>query len=207
MSALPKRKKSPEEIASLRQSLGVHALSAEPDTVQVVEPASQQTMGFPPTPAAITTYPPPGSESRLAKPVRSLRKSEQQALPPIPHHEPPPDSRLPLYRHSPDEIADLHRRDVLSLMNAAPNPRLLPAHPALIISGYLMVVAGAAGCWFYQFPPAATAACAVAALAVAALIKHNKPVSVHHAAFIAVAALFLIVFSALHYFPQLRHAT
>ena len=151
--------------------------------------------------------PPPPAPARNAKTVRSLRKSEQQPLPATSHPEPPPDSKLPLYRHSADEIADLRRREVLSLMQAAPNARLQPAHPALIIPGYLLVLAGAIGCWFYQFPPAATAAFAAAALGVAAFIKRRKPVSVHHAAFISVAALFLVIFSALHYFPLLRHAT
>jgi K+-transporting ATPase A subunit len=42
---------------------------------------------------------------------------------------------------------------------------------------------------------------------VAAFIGIRKPISRHHAAFIAVIALFVIIFGALHYFPHLRHAT
>ena len=42
---------------------------------------------------------------------------------------------------------------------------------------------------------------------VAAFIGARKPVSRHHAAFISVLSLFVLVFGALHYFPYLRHAT
>jgi K+-transporting ATPase A subunit len=47
----------------------------------------------------------------------------------------------------------------------------------------------------------------VLALIIAAIIFFKKPLSVHHAAFITVAVLFVVVFGALHYFPQLRHGT
>ena len=42
---------------------------------------------------------------------------------------------------------------------------------------------------------------------IAAFIYFKKPLSRHHAAFIGVMALFVIVFGALYYFPQLRHGT
>ena len=54
---------------------------------------------------------------------------------------------------------------------------------------------------------AATAGCSTAAMLLAAFIYLRRPISRHHAAFIAVIALFVIVFGALHFFPQLRHAT
>jgi amino acid permease len=47
----------------------------------------------------------------------------------------------------------------------------------------------------------------VVALLFAAFIYFKKPLSLHHAAFIAVMSLFVIVFGALYYFPQLRHGT
>jgi uncharacterized membrane protein YozB (DUF420 family) len=77
----------------------------------------------------------------------------------------------------------------------------------MILPGYLFPPAAAAGIWFYQIHIAATAMLAILSLAIAGVILWRKPVSRHHAAFIAVLALFLIVFSALYYFPQLRHAT
>jgi len=248
MSLLPQRKKSAEELAKLRETLGIPGAAAETketpepsapaprtDHVETIVPAIHQAAvvedGDPlhlqtepaapvagpkpvhsfkrsermPAPAA-APVPTPVAASRGAKPVRSLRKSEQLA-PAAPHPESPPDSRLPHQRHSDREIEEIRRREVLSMMNAAPNPRLFPAHPAMIIPGYLFPPAAAAGIWFYQIHIAATAVLAILSLAIAGLILWRKPISRHHAAFIAVLAVFLIVFSALYYFPQLRHAT
>jgi hypothetical protein len=134
-----------------------------------------------------------------------LRKSEQ--APAAPHPESPPDSPLPHHRHSDEEIAEIRRRETLALMNAQPNAKLFPAHPGIIIPGYLSAFASAAGIYFYQFPIAATLAFVFFSLAVAAFIGIRKPVSRHHAAFISVISLFVLVFGALHYFPSLRHAT
>jgi hypothetical protein len=253
MSLLPQRKKSPEELAKLRETLGIPGAAAdlpqpsEPtappaapapasEHVETIVPAIHQAAVLgnddplplqaepaapvagpkpihsfkrserSPAAAAAAVATPVAAVSRAAKPVRSLRKSEH--LPPAaPHPESPPDSRLPHQRHSDREIEDIRRREVLSMMNAAPNPRLFPAHPAFIIPGYVFPPAAAAGIWFYQFPIAATAGFAVVSLAIAGGILWRRPISRHHAAFIAVLAVFLIVFSALYYFPHLRHAT
>jgi hypothetical protein len=154
-----------------------------------------------PAPAPTSAAP----SAREPKPVRSLRKSGQE--PSAPQPETPQDSPLPHQRHSDREIAEIRRREALSLMNARPNAKLFPAHPGIIIPGYLSAITGAAGFHFYQFPIAATLAFVVFSLAVAALIGIRKPMSRHHAAFISVISLFVIVFGTLHYFPQLRHAT
>jgi hypothetical protein len=250
MSLLPQRKKSPEELAKLRETLGIPGAAKEvpqpvappieaapPAThmetlVPAIHEAAMVEDGEPlplqtepaapaagpkpvhsfkrsermPVPAAAPALTGVAAVSRAAKPVRSLRKSEH--LPPAaPHPESPPDSRLPHQRHSDREIEEIRRREVLSMMNATPNPKLFPAHPAIIIPGYVFPPAAAAGIWFYQIPLAATAVLAILSLAIAGLILWSKPISRHHGAFIAVLALFLIVFSALYYFPQLRHAT
>ncbi|MFZ9937366.1 MAG: hypothetical protein ACO3JG_09960 [Luteolibacter sp.] len=189
MSPLPQRRKSPEEIAKLRESFGVPAAEA-PAT-----PAPQ-------TPAPV---PPPSQQAAppAAKPPRSLRKSDEA----IPRLESPPDSNLPHQRHSREELDAIRRREAMSMMNTPPNKRLFPAHPALVVPGYLITVIAAAGIWFYRFPLWVTAACALAAFAVSGLLFFRHPVSRHHAAFIAVLAMLLLVFASLYYFPQLRHAT
>jgi hypothetical protein len=92
-------------------------------------------------------------------------------------------------------------------MNARPNAKLFPAHPALIIPGYLSAIAGAAGFYFHRLPISFTLAFVTVSLVLAAFIGIRKPVSRHHAAFISVISLFVLVFGALHYFPSLRHAT
>ena len=93
------------------------------------------------------------------------------------------------------------------MMTPAANPKLATAHPALLAPSYLLAAAGASCFFFPEFPMAATAGCSAAAMLLAAFIYLRRPISRHHAAFIAVIALFVIVFGALHFFPHLRHAT
>ncbi len=240
MSPLPQRKKSSEEIARLRESLGIPGggpdqegppRENDPPLIDTIvptiheatvvhenspaglpKPAPQQVHSFKRSeqiavadkiPAPIPSAAAPAA--RDPKPIRSLRKSEW--VPAVPHPEASPDSPLPHQRHSDREIAEIRRHEALALMNAQPNAKLFPAHPGIIIPGYLSALAGAAGLYFYQFPIAATLALVALALAVAAFIGIRKPVSRHHAAFISVISLFVLVFGALHYFPSLRHAT
>ena len=236
MSPLPQRKKSPEEIARLRETLGIPgggshedepAWENNPPPVDTLVPSNHETTvihedapaGLPrPAPQQVHSFKrseriavvekiPAASvpATREPKHVRSLRKSEH--APAAPQPEAPPDSPLPHQRHSDREIAEIRRREALALMNTQPNPKLFPAHPGIIIPGYLSAIAGAAGFYFYQFPIAATLAFVTTSLAVAAFIGIRKPISRHHAAFISVISLFVLVFGALHYFPQLRHAT
>ncbi|MEI8039489.1 MAG: hypothetical protein WCJ14_13965 [Verrucomicrobiota bacterium] len=280
MSLLPQRKKSPEEIAKLRESLGIPAVppgeelaspphgapaSAGSATLPSVEdapphgaPASAGSATLPSvedavTPAPLATpsgpkpvrslkrseqIPPSANLAPVAepavpvlslKPFHSLRKSEQLPLPVTRLAEPPVDSNLPFHRHSDDELNDIRRRQALAMLSPVVNPKLVPAHPALIILGYVAVVAGAVTASLE--PPAITTAdlswlrlfghalaydprplmvpvgCVAAALLVAACIVLYRPFSRHHAAFISVISLFVIIFGALHYFPQLRHGT
>ena len=192
MTPLPQRKKSSEEIARLRETLGI-PIGEQQEEIDNETPALEPTR---------TAVPP---TSREPRPVRSLRKSEW--VPAEPQPEAPPDSPLPHHRHSDEEIAEIRRREALALMNAQPNAKLFPAHVGIIIPGYLSSIAGAAGIYFYQFPIAVTLVFVALSLAVAVFIGISKPVSRHHAAFISVISLFVLVFGALHYFPQLRHAT
>ncbi len=251
MSFLPQRKKSAEEIAKLRESLGVPGSpgAAEPDPETPPPPAPEADVIIPshheaavvhetppepeeparplPAPASFAPHEthslkrseretrPPETQSlpepetaRKPKVVKSLRKSERGPISVATHAaEPQRDSKLPFHRHSDREIAEIRRREALAGMAPPPNPRLAVAHPALIIPGYLLAVAGASCFFFYQFTVQATAVCAGAALLIAAFIFLKKPISRHHAAFIAMIALLVIVFGALHFFPQLRHAT
>jgi hypothetical protein len=255
MSLLPQRKKSAEEIAKLRESLGIpgisagedeasapaHAAAVFPEPADTIVPAhheatvvhSPEAPPLAPHPAPVQQGPkpvhslkrsvripalpvedPPPAEQpapppRRPKRVRSLRKSEQiVVLTNKDAVEVPVDSRLPAQRHSDRELNELRRREALAMLApAVANPKLTAAHPALLIPGYLLAAAGAVCFYFYQLPLTATACCAASALLIAAFIFQYRPISRHHAAFIAVITLFVIVFGALHYFPQLRHAT
>jgi hypothetical protein len=162
--------------------------------------------------AAVEAMPPSGKSvssplpvSHVPKVVRSLRKSEQGPIAPIP--PPPPDSKLPVHRHSEKEIHQIRRQDMLGAQNVAGHLNSLTAHPVLIVPGYLFAIAAATGIYFYDIQKEIAASCVAVALLIAAIIFFKKPLSVHHAAFITVAALFVVVFGALHYFPQLRHGT
>jgi hypothetical protein len=104
------------------------------------------------------------------------------------------------------------------------DPRFSSAHLGLVIPGYLLAalvwlpladtlylsLSAGAG-WSFLGQPAyhiaIPAAAAVIALLIASFVFLKKPISRHHAAFITAITVFALVFEALHYFPQLRHAT
>jgi len=139
---------------------------------------------------------------KMPRVVKSLRKSEQG---PISEPAPPPkDSPLPAHRHSDREIAEIRRHEILAQQQAPmTNPLTMIAHPVLFVPGYLFALAGALCFLYYDFEITYTAVCVLLALFVAAFIFFKKPLSRHHAAFISVTVLFVIVFGMLHYFPAL----
>ena len=233
MSLLPQRKKSTTEIAKLRESLGIPILPPD-QTPAPVNPVTETAFPTPPPApprdgpkqvhslkrseripsvpldppepaaplAAVTTLPIPG-----LKRVRSLRKSEYRAPPVTRQNGPPADSNLPSHRHSDEQLQAMRRREALALLTPVVHPQFVAAHPALLVPGYVCALIGAGAICFYQQPVTVSAPCAAASLLIAGFIALRKPLSRHHAAFITVITLFVIVFGVLHYFPQLRHAT
>lgn len=158
-------------------------------------------------PAADAIQPAILSTPHSAKPVRSLRKTEQVPLAATDHHTPPADSTLPFHRHSDEEMDKIRLQAAISRQAA---PVLFAdqiAHFALLIPAYLLAIGGGVCFHFYEFPIGATAGCAGAALLIAIYIFLKKPLSRHHAAFLSVIVMFVIVFGALYYFPQLRHGS
>ncbi len=276
MSLLPQRKKSAEEIAKLRENLGIPGQSqaveeppaAEPASAVVsrssveiltMEPADKAPAPKPSPPLPEVPMPEPDSPSlppvtdlaplpiltsQGRRPVRSLKRSERiPVLPPAesepvkitpaaastgahagkvvhslrkselvpltPSDIPTPsaDSKLPVHRHSDRELNDLRRKAAIAQHGAVAPFTAMTAHLALIIPGYLLTVAAAACFYYYELSISFTAGCIAVALIIAGFIFVKKPLSRHHAAFISVISLFVIVFGALHYFPQLRHGT
>lgn len=194
MSLLPQRKKSSEELANLRESLGIPGDSAGEDELPV-----------PSAPASAIPEPFPLLPAKTPKTVRSLRKSEFVPAPAPTPAARPADSKLPSYRRSDEEIQKLRRQDAIDTTVVLPQTQV--AHPALIVPGYLAAITGLVSFHFYQLDIRITAACVAVALLFAILIFFKKTYSRHHAAFIAMMALLVIVFGALYYFPQLRHGT
>ena len=236
MSLLPQQKKSADEIAKLRESLGVAPAPEDEEiaaAASVLETASLYQVKEVPVVEQATRVPvlaveengPPPHTERLTeaaplpivasipaphgpKVVRSLRKSEQIPLAPLP--TPAADSKLPILRHSGKELNEIRRHEALATLAPWTHPQALTAHLALVIPGYLFAIGGGVCFYFYDLEKRElriTAACAAMALLIAAFIYFKKPLSRHHAAFIGVMALFVIVFGALYYFPQLRHGT
>ncbi len=220
MSLLPQRKKSAAEIAKLREDLGIPGLAPDAaesnhDPANIV-PAEREIVPAahaPVQPAHLQPLLPDAAEVEAPplvlnpRPVRSLRKSEHLPAAAARAVSAPPDSPLPSRRHSDDEIQQMRRSEALAMQAPVINPKLVAAHPALLVAGYLAAIGGVSP-WVY--PPAPIAvplACVGVALGVAAVIARSKPLSLHHAAFLAVICLFVVVFGALHYFPQLGHAT
>lgn len=220
MSLLPQRKKSTEEIAKLRESLGIPGISPAETTAATPPPAEtapahhgprqvhslKRSERYPDAPStepllrSVTLTPQP----QVPKLDSPPRKSAQGriATPAVTH------SKLPVHRHSDQEISEIRRREAIAMLAAAkPDPRLARAHPMLLIPGYLLAFAGALCFYDYQFPLNAAATCAAAALLIAGFVSLRRPISRHHAAFITVITLFVIIFGALHYFPHLQHAT
>jgi len=196
MNALPQRKKTTEEPSRLRDGLGIRQPQAS------MAPHAHSTQGQ-------MAYTQPAQPPRPPKPVRSLRRAERDPAATKRHHQAaPPYSPIPARRHSREEIQDLIRRDALARLSFQAPP--LPFQPAplwLTAPGYLLAVSAYACLYWTEIPLPATAVLAIMALLIAAYILLRRPLSRHHAAFIGITTLFAIVFAALHYFPQLRHAS
>jgi hypothetical protein len=246
MSLLPQRRKSPEEIALLRESLGIPSellpaesatAVAEPDPTPAVaptldvQPSATQPIE-PPISSPIETLLPAASaqspttradETSVAEEVESAPMGVGEQEPAIRLHLPtkpnaprnrsaaaPPShsaSPLPTRRRSHEELEEIRRREALEMIaNPVVNPRFAAAHPALIASGYLAALACAGPIVHESWPIRATSGCAIGALLVAACMVMLRPLSKHHAAFIAILTLLFAAFAALHHFPQLQYA-
>lgn len=229
---IPQKKKTPEEIAKLRETLGLPgsgpAPSAAPEPIpdpapaipiSEPEPLPAQTVTPIPVQAAapIPEAPQPAPDPRPpveAKPVRSLRKSERLPLPKAAPSVSSPDSIIPSHRHTESELNQMRRVQAFENRQAPPATHLLAitANPFLVGAGYFFAIASACmpfADWRLWFPApfTLTASFAVISLLIAGFIFLKKKRSVHNACFIAAIAFFVLVFSALYYFPQLRNAS
>jgi hypothetical protein len=196
MSLIPQRKKSTEEIAALRDQLGILRVNEAPPLVAEV-------------PLAASAPPLASPPSSRVKPVRSLRRSEREpVVRAVPAVRATSHSRLPARRHSANELQTIRRRDALVHMDPSGKSAMLvpPAPPWVVIAGYGCTFFGLA-CHAWQIPITATAGAVLAALAIAVYICVWRPLSRHHAGFIGILTVVILFFSVLHYFPHLRHAS
>ncbi|RYD23927.1 MAG: hypothetical protein EOP88_02160 [Verrucomicrobiaceae bacterium] len=185
---------APRVVRSLKRSERIPVLPVEDESS---EPAAPRESGPIPGKTVLPSL-------QVPRQARSLKKSEQG---PLEHHEAPADSILPQHRHSDKELGEIRRREALAAVNTQAPPKPMVAHLAVIIPGYIAAIAGGVCFHYYDLSIGVTATCVGIALLVAAFIFMKRPLSRHHAAFISVLTLFVIVFGALYYFPQLQHGT
>jgi len=217
MSALPERKKSAEEIARMREQIGLPFVSSTLADAPAQEPVEPEAGPISP-----------------ARPVRSLKRSEREPAGGTGLLGPSP-SGLPVQRRSAEELDELRRRESLraiSMETPAPvvHLQMMTAHWSLVALGYLLAIAAALDekvlVWLekVQSPLADFQAAlskdstaqalgylrafgfSAGALLIALFISLRYPRSRHHAGFIAVIAGLVLVFDLLYYFPNLNPA-
>jgi len=200
MSALPERKKSAEEIARMREQMGLPFVSPPPADVPAEEPIE-----------------PEARPVSRPKPMPPLRRSEREPVGESGSPEASSSSALPVRRRSQRELDELRRRESLRALTVEVPPIVVQfqaktAHWSLVAFGYLLVLASAAGTWhqFLEIPKRDGYWLAFggggAALLLAAFIAARKPLSRHHAGFVAVIVALVLVFALLYYYPNLNPA-
>lgn len=231
---LPQRRKTAEEIAKLRESMGIPG-SAQAEAEAEAETAESPAAAPPPPVEKEPVIEEPPAP-RLPKPVRSLRKSEQGLVerPPLERVAPvapvlrtdSPSPALPQRRHNDRELMEMRR------VQAAPPDQSINYLKHLAVRWYwvglayaLPLLGGLCGylsTWlptvpYPDFPARALADLAqkpwlgmlgfvllavgcVAGMAMAGCFAWKKPRSRHHAGFITIIGVLILVFGIIHQF-------
>ncbi|MEP2776336.1 MAG: hypothetical protein ABJQ29_14960 [Luteolibacter sp.] len=224
---IPEQKKTPEQIAALRQGLGIpDATPEQPGAAEPTAPAAEAPAPprrqpvhlepdiintapekiAPPVHLDIPDAPAPAAEVPK-KTSHTLRKHELPLAPaPAVTHK----TAIPRHRHDPRDIAEIRKREALAKLNQpdidpALHLRRQTAHPTLYVPGYLLAVGAAVTIYlhFHHFTPLALL---LGSLLIVAFIAMKKPRSRHHAALIFIVIFLTAVFGGLHYAPLFQHA-
>ena len=233
MSPLPERRKSAEELAELRRSLGItddlaaHAPGAAPRRDPAVDEA-------PPTPENRALFEPPAAplEAPPPKPVKSLRKSERlggDRPRPVPLRA---DGSLPVRRHTERELMALRKSQPVRTQEVARHLERQEAKwPWLVLAyggGAFLLALAFFGHWTRGVPAMDLPAEALAKLAAredfpqillgivwasvawwalaAGGLAWRKPLSRHHAGFLIILAVLVLVFGTLYFLPTAHGA-
>ena len=96
----------------------------------------------------------------------------------------------------------MRRREMLNQLGTEPqiNIKFTPCHPAGITAGYILAAVGSTAFWVEAYPWSATLTGSLLALLLAGFIALRRPVSRHHAGFIAASSLLVATFTAIHRF-------
>lgn len=217
---IPNRKKTPEEIAALREGLGIPGSPEKQLPIQppipATPPAPKPQMAHGATPPE-PYVPQPGEPvlhldtpkappAKAAPPSHRLRKHEMPLAPAPAHTQ---KTALPTRRHDPRDVAQIRKREALAKLN---NPGLDPAahlrrqtaQPPLYLPGYLLAAA-AAIVTFQRVHHITPIVLLALSLAITLYIAIRKPRSRHHAALIFIVAFIAAVFGVIHYAPLFQH--
>jgi len=187
---IPQKKKSAEEIAALREGMGLMKEMPLP------EPASAEIPVQISSPSVVL------SPSREPKPTHSFRKQDLPLAPASPSHR---STALPSQRTDPNDIAQIRKREALAKLNQ-PNSdpaaylRKQTASRWLCCLTYLLAIAAPVTV-FFQYPYFVPAALLAISSFFVVFIAWKKPRSRHHAALIFIIIFLSLVFGALHYAP------
>jgi hypothetical protein len=222
---IPEKKKTSEEIAALREGLGVPPPKPEP--VPPAKPASStqsvpraaephvmdagKTIPFSAVhrePAVhLVPLPVPVIRERvLLKPVRSLRKHEPPLGPASVNSQ---RTELPQNRLNSKDTSQIRKREALAALQQPGNDpaahiRRQTASPFICVPGYMFAIAAAITAYQslnYMIPAGLLALAAI----IMVFIAFWKPRSRHHAALLFIVVFLNLVFSALHYAPLFRN--
>lgn len=157
---LPQRRKSAEEIAKLRESMGIPGAAAEaPEPAAAAEaPADRgdRTDGVDPVDGgeevksrAVREPLPPAAP----KPVRSLRKSEQKVVERV-RPSPAVDSAgIPIRRRTDDELMEMRRLQATPPDQSIAHIQQMAVPWPVLALGYLLPLFGALCAWFAVWSP------------------------------------------------------
>ncbi len=211
---LPQRRKSAEEIAKLRESMGVPGAREEPEA-----PQEQSSLFEVPEGEELPPLPPP-------KPVRSLRKSEREPVErKAPVRAAASGAPIPVRKHNDRELTALRMQTAAPPDQSIQYIQHLAAPKLLTFSAYALCIAGGVTGWLAKWMPGLTpgsfpmdwiedlsrhpalpkaglilmiAFCA-AALAVSGWIAWRKPRSRHHAGFVTILTVLVLAFGIMYH--------
>lgn len=238
MSPLPERRKSAEELAALRETLGISAEGPPPGAPGVAKGGALEeevkTGIVEELKSAVFEAPAevaPAAEVK-AKTVRSLRKSER-----LPRERPRQtfskmaDGKLPVRRHTENELVRLKHAEAPAVVPPVVHLERITAGGTTLLFlygvGMLLVSLGWAGRWARGLPSmdlpdwlaeavalpyygmilyGLLAGGAAVMLLGAGWIHLRRPRSRHHAGFLTIIAVLVLVFGTLYSFPALHGA-
>lgn len=203
---IPNKKKSPEELAALREELGIQKNPAEtPPSPTTTPPELEAEASAPSTPE------PEPSETTKPKKKIKLHSLRKQELPLAPAPEVITKTEIPEQRRSSQDVAEIRRREALgNFSNPSQDPaahlKKITAHPLLLSPSYLIAIAAAVAAWQRAF--FITPLCLIFVSSLLTLyIFLKKKRSRHHAAILTIILVMTLVFGGLYYAPFFSYAT